>query len=594
VALHIVLLFLVALAVTARIWRPTILYGHSTRIDLARFVEFHTALHAGDFFPAWSPDFYSGYGSPIFQFYPSLVYYATEVPVMMGFDFPTAFKIILLFGLFASGLAMYRLAVTDFSGWVACLGAIFYMVAPYRLVDMFIRHALAEHFAFVWLPLIVWGTERFVAKSSPLGLVSGALATAALILTHNVMALIALPVCIAAGWVFAWHKRGILSAEVRQSQSGLWQTFGAAIAVPALGIGLTAFFWWPAMSGLAFVKAEPSLTSGYFDFHHHFVQAWQFLDLHWNLGGVSAEDAHTKMPLQIGLPHFLAAFGALAMVVGPWQGEGDAGKRRARWAIVGICVMAIGVLMCSRVSQPLWESLPLVKYVQFPWRFLALVVFGSAICATALTDRLAAVGKHWAIIASLVGAVVIMAAYFPYYSQARFFVWDNSANSLTIASATEVKALQSAGAMTPIGSLTPGEIRAQHDSGTSGDDFLPGNVRETPTQPPTQMVQAEGGRVVDSVQLHQNHYRSRVQMSASGKVELSQFWFPGWQAIVDGLPARTGPAGPSAIVSCDVPAGEHAVEFTYRSLPQRTTGIIISVLSAVAAICAFAVLRHRR
>jgi len=59
---------------------------------------------------------------------------------------------------------MYRLASTDFPGWVACVGAIFYMVAPYRLVDMFIRHALAEHCAFIWLPLIVWGTERFVSN----------------------------------------------------------------------------------------------------------------------------------------------------------------------------------------------------------------------------------------------------------------------------------------------------------------------------------------------------------------------------------------------------------------------------------------------
>jgi hypothetical protein len=591
VALHALILFVVALAVTASMWSPTILWGHSTRIDLARFVEFDAALGAGDFFPTWSPDLYSGYGSPIFQFYPTLAYYAAEVPVMMGFSFASAFKITWLLGLFASGLAMYRLSATDFSRWAACLGAIFYMVAPYRLVDMFIRHALAEHLAFIWLPLIVWGTEEFVSNLRRRGVVVGALATAALILTHNIMALIGLPLCIAAGWMFALAKRGALSAKALRSEPALWRTLGAAAVVPALGFGLTAFFWWPAMSALALVQAEPSLTSGDFDFHRHFIRAWQFLDLHWNFG-ISGDDPEIPMPLQIGLPHLLAAFGALTMVVGPWRGEGAAGKRRATWSIVGVCMIAIGVFMCSRLSQSLWGSLPLVKYVQFPWRFLALVVFGSAICATALTDRVAAIGKRWAIMTSLVGAVVIIAAYFPYYSQARFLVGDNRTNSVVMASADEVRALKSAGVMNPIGFLTPAQLRAEKDRGTSSDDFLPRDVKEKPTQPPTQMVQTEGGSVIDSRLIGQNHYRGHVQMPAAGKVELSQFWFPGWQATVDGLPARTGPAGSNAIVSCDVPAGEHVIEFAYRSLPQRRIGIIISILSATMGACILWFLRR--
>jgi len=68
---------------------------------------------------------YSGYGSPIFQFYAPLSYYAAEVPVLMGLDYATALKLTQLLALFFSGLAMYRLASMDFPGWVACVGAIF-------------------------------------------------------------------------------------------------------------------------------------------------------------------------------------------------------------------------------------------------------------------------------------------------------------------------------------------------------------------------------------------------------------------------------------------------------------------------------------
>ena len=120
-----------AAAVTKSMWEvPALLAGHSARKDLVRLVEFDAAFRAADFFPSWSPDLYSGYGSPIFQFYAPLSYYAAEVPVLMGLDYATALKLTQLLALFFSGLAMYRLASMDFPGWMACVGAIFYMSRP--------------------------------------------------------------------------------------------------------------------------------------------------------------------------------------------------------------------------------------------------------------------------------------------------------------------------------------------------------------------------------------------------------------------------------------------------------------------------------
>jgi uncharacterized membrane protein len=51
-------------------WKaPALVAGHSAKLDLDQVVEFDATIRAGDFFPTWSPDLYSGYGSPIFQFY---------------------------------------------------------------------------------------------------------------------------------------------------------------------------------------------------------------------------------------------------------------------------------------------------------------------------------------------------------------------------------------------------------------------------------------------------------------------------------------------------------------------------------------------
>jgi hypothetical protein len=605
--LHILLLLILAVVATWSMWQaPALVAGHSARKDLARLVEFDAAVRAGEVFPAWSPDLYAGYGSPIFQFYAPLAYYAAEVPVLMGFNYATALKITWLLTLFASGVAMYRLASTYFSAWAACLGSVFYMVAPYRLIDMFIRHALAEHCAFIWLPLIVWGTARFATNLSRGGFSVGAIASAALILTHNVMALIGLPVCVAVALVFA------LSAEDGRLKPAtkLWALAGV---VPLIGVGLAAFFWWSAITGRALTYAEESLTGGYYDFHRHFVQAWQFIDTHWNFG-TSGGDTGKEMPLQIGLPHLLAALAALVMVVAGWQGQGKAGRIRVVWSIVGLCVVAIGAFMCCRWSQSIWQWVPLLRYVQFPWRFLGLVVFGSAMCATALGDRIAdfvplsrqqrsqpdkVFSRHPIVDRGSVSIVLViiamMGVYFPYYSRVFFFTGDARTRSVVRVTAREVEAMQSSGVLIPFGlSMTAAELRAIKERATSGDDFLPRDVKEKPTQPPTDIAYAQGGRVIDVVRLHQNFYRSRLEMSETGKAGLLQFWFPGWHARVDGVPVTTAPTGPQAIVSCDLPAGDHIVEFTYTAWPRRGVGIIISILSAVIGVCAVGFLRQRQ
>jgi hypothetical protein len=72
-------------------------------------------------------------------------------------------------------------------------------------------------------------------------------------------------------------------------------------------------------------------------------------------------------------------------------------------------------------------------------------------------------------------------------------------------------------------------------------------------------------------------------MTEAGTAELQQFWFPGWAAKIDGHEANAIASGPHAVVSCDVPAGDHVVEFRYQGLPQRRVGLAISLLSATVA-----------
>jgi hypothetical protein len=54
-----------------------------------------------------------------------------------------------------------------------------------------------------------------------------------------------------------------------------------------------------------------------------------------------------------------------------------------------------------------------------------------------------------------------------------------------------------------------------------------------------------------------NKYRLNLSMWENGRVLLRQFWFSGWQARVDSREVRTEPSGVHAVVSCEVPPGNH-------------------------------------
>jgi hypothetical protein len=558
----LVILLATALA-TQPLWEPGALAGHSAWFDLTRMVVFDAAVRAGDWCPTWLPEFYHGYGSPLFQFYAPLSYYASEVFVLAGADYATALKLTQAAALAASGFAMFAFAARHVSRRAAATAAVLYMVAPYRLVDLYVRHALAEHCAFVWLPLIALGVGRFVAERSRPGGLFAALSTAGLILTHNITALIGLPIGVILGWALA-------------ARSWAFREMGRALLPAILGVGLATFFWWPALAGRALTHGPEVLTAGYFAPAQNFATLSRLVMPSWGFGG-STEAEADAMSLQIGLVPLLATAGVLLTL--------RRGLPRARWAALGAATVALAVTMCLPVSRPIWDALPLLSYVQFPWRFLSVVVFGAAMCGAALVDRF---GPR----AAAVAIIAAMAASFPCARTAWYLAMDTKSEELLRVPAALHRAGLATGRLAPIAAvLTPETVRRSGERGTSADDFLPRGVLSKPTGGFTPMVTASPGRVLDWTRLAPNHYRATVALTEPGHAALHQFWFPGWTATVDAQRVEVAPAGPAALVSCAVPAGEHGVEFRYTSLPQRRAGL---AATAVAAVLLVVVARGKR
>src|SRR5262249_54522838 len=133
----------------------------------------------------------------------------------------------------------------------------------------------------------------------------------------------------------------------------------------ALGAALSCFAWLPSLVEKKEVYIDSPLGILAFDFHEHFVYWWQWFSPLWGYHG-SFPGPADDMSFQIGPVHTVAI---LAGVLLFWRlGPG----LRRRWALWSLGVALVSLALMLESSRPLWDLVGPMRYIQFPWRFLAM------------------------------------------------------------------------------------------------------------------------------------------------------------------------------------------------------------------------------
>lgn len=104
------------------------------------------------------PHFTNGFGYSWNLFYGPLSSYLIMIMGVIFGTFNFGFKMALFFILFLAGWFMYQFVreMTDKEN-TALLAAMIYITSPYFFTDIYIRHAIGECMAFVFVPLVFWG-----------------------------------------------------------------------------------------------------------------------------------------------------------------------------------------------------------------------------------------------------------------------------------------------------------------------------------------------------------------------------------------------------------------------------------------------------
>lgn len=132
---------------------------------VCRLIENYREISNGNIYPEVFSRLCNNFGYSWNAFYSPITSFVPLIFKIFTNSFINVLKIFLFFALFLSGLFMYLfLKELTRNKYIAILGAIIYMLAPYHLTDMYLRVAVAEFTSFVFIPLVFLGLYNILNR----------------------------------------------------------------------------------------------------------------------------------------------------------------------------------------------------------------------------------------------------------------------------------------------------------------------------------------------------------------------------------------------------------------------------------------------
>lgn len=338
-------------------------------------------IRQGYLYPRWVDGLGFGFGYPLYNFYPPLIYYIGEFFHILGFSLIWSVKLVFISGFILGAIGIYLLVKKYTNRLSALVSAALYTYFFYHAVLIYARGALAEFFALAILPFVFLSMDNLVDKTNWRNCILFGVSLALLILTQP---LIALPSMIFIGFYFIFY---LLKTKFKHKFIYLFA--GSLI----LGLSLSAFYWLPSLSERKYTLTDKILTGELASYKLHYIYPGQFIYSPWGFGG-SAEGLADGVTFQLGKVHIGLTIGAILLAVVTYFLERfrhsvsrvPYGTRSSRIVVqnsdpdlVGMtlpyfffCVFLLifSLFMTTGYSSFIWDRVGYLWYLQFPWRFL--------------------------------------------------------------------------------------------------------------------------------------------------------------------------------------------------------------------------------
>jgi hypothetical protein len=498
--------------------------GHDVEFHLYSWLEVLAQWKQGIIYPRWAVMAHFAYGEPRFIFYPPASW-TLGAALTAIFPWTLVGAIYIWLVLVAAGVSMFLLARRWLNRGDATFAAMLYAVNPYHLVIIYWRSAFAELLASFLLPLLLLlllradenENDRRVTIFLALLLACAWLTNApAAVMIHYSLALLLV--------VVAWQKR---------SSHVLLVGFTAIV----LGAALAAFYLLPAVYEQKWVNIAEAVSAGSRPLDN-------FLFVHT---AEADHDAFNRIISWIALAEILLTIGA------SWAARNWRTRNHELWSVLVIWSAACAALMLS-FTNPLWNILPELRFMQFPWRWaLCLGVPFTLLIA-------AGVGRWTARVAIYLAMLAVLAFGWHHY---RAPWWDNAA------SLRELQNTMASGAGY--------EGSDEYTPASADASLLDKNARRI-------TVQGPGHAAILVAQWSPKLKAFTADMSAPDDLVLRLFNYPAWRVEVNGRQVQADTREDTGQMLLPVGAGLNRIQITFVRTWDRTAGAWISLLAWILAL----------
>ena len=522
--------------------------GHDFEFHATSWLDVAGQWKQGILYPRWSEWANHGFGEPRFIFYPPLSWLLAPALnfVVPWDDVPGAF--IILVQTFA-GVSAFAFARRMLPRTSALFAAACYAANPNALLMIYFRSDYAELLASAFFPLL------FLAALQLAGVVEARRESwlRTLVFFSTVFAAVWLsnaPAGVMATYsmtlLFAW------AAIIRRS----WTPLLRCTAALAFGFGLAAFYIVPAAYEQRWVNIAQVLSQGLLPSENFLYTAIN--DPEHTLFNYIA----STIAMAIIVYTAIAAIAVRRNIIS----QANAIRERGQLWSTLLLLAAVATALMLRASSFMWQLLPKLRFVQFPWRWMSILIIPFVYFVAAAFSQRRFRGLWFIAAAALITGTGIFLA--------RHTWWDNEEFSTLRAAIASGEGFDGTDEYDPI-----------------GDDHynLPAKAPRTQVLPPAETAESPATPNATPPKIDVERWTPeskivRVESAHPMRLALRLLNYPAWQVQVNGSHIQPESGEDSGQMIIPLPAGQSRISAGFTRTFDRTLGAAISIASLLVAI----------
>lgn len=333
--------------------------SHDGSLHMLRLMGTVDTLKIGQFPPLINQNYCNGAGYSMNLFYPPLVTYLPLLIKLFTQTYMGALKIFAVIAIILSGITMYEF-VYQVTGKriVALFSAVFYMIAPYKLANVYKRYAIGEFVGMIFIPIVFLGLYNLFEQDGKKHYYI-AIGATCLMLSHSVTTVYTALFCIL---YILFHLKALKDKEIIKK----------CIINGIFILLISMLFWMPLLEATTsaeytIMNDEVMRTNGEFAFANTISYSQLVKD-------IGEEDGTTFM---LGMPTILLFL--LTVLV-----FRKVDKNYQEYYLLSVVFALISLFMVGRFFP--WSIMPnFICKLQYPWRMLGFFIFfASIVCGSNL------------------------------------------------------------------------------------------------------------------------------------------------------------------------------------------------------------------